>query len=116
MSKKQIINLSSDSQRKPKTSKIPLWVLGLLVGLSIIILFVLFMLTRVPATYRPTAVQEADGPSSYLTHHLAPDMYNNIQLDKPFNPLVQLFRYIHRPRDLTLAIPNPDTVLAMLER
>ena len=42
-----------------------------------------------PLAYRPSAPQNSDQVSPYLTHTLGPDFFNNIQLDKPFELRVE---------------------------
>ena len=47
------------------------------------------MLLYTPGQYAPTVPADPDQVSTYLTHKLAPDFYNNIQLDTPFWMLVE---------------------------
>lgn len=47
-----------------------------------------FLLTHVPGEYRPLAPPPTDEVRTYLTHYLAPNFHNNIQLDKPFDVVV----------------------------
>ena len=63
-------------------------------GVVIIILLILCiivwrMFAYTPAVYQPAAPQDSAQVSPYLTHKLAPDIYNNIQLNEPFCVLVE---------------------------
>ena len=48
----------------------------------------LSMLGHTPEVYQPRDSLPDNQVSPYLTHKLAPDIHNNIQLDKPFNVIV----------------------------
>lgn len=64
--------------------------LCIVIGLMLLSVGVLFlMLTHRPSVYQPTAPHDDGRVSPYLTHKLAPDMYNNIQIDKPFRVIVE---------------------------
>lgn len=49
---------------------------------------VIFMLTHVPDEYHPLEPSGSDEVNPYLTHYLAPNFHNNIQLDHPFDVIV----------------------------
>lgn len=42
-----------------------------------------------PSAYQPPAAANSDQISPYLTHQLAPDFFNQVQLDKPFELVVK---------------------------
>ena len=42
-----------------------------------------------PKAYQPNAPENPEQVSTYLTHELGPDFFNNIQLDEPFDLLVR---------------------------
>ena len=48
----------------------------------------IFMLTHVPELYQPLEPSGANEVNPYLTHYLAPNFHNNIQLDRPFDVVV----------------------------
>lgn len=48
----------------------------------------IFMLTHVPEQYRPLEPSGSSEVNPYLTHYLAPNFHNNIQLDRPFDVVV----------------------------
>lgn len=48
----------------------------------------IFMLTHVPERYQPLEPSGASEVNPYLTHYLAPNFHNNIQLDRPFDVIV----------------------------
>ena len=56
-------------------------VLGIVVA---VLLVLLFLLTRTPKWYQPLKPAEPRKVSPYLTHKLAPEIYNNVQFGKPF--------------------------------
>ena len=64
--------------------------IGCIAGVVLIgsILIAFFMTMRKPKLYKPVVPQDANEVSPYLTHYLAPGMYNNIQLDEPFEIIV----------------------------
>ena len=41
-----------------------------------------------PRAYRPVAAENPDQVSPYLTHRLGPDFYNQVQLDEPFELII----------------------------
>jgi len=47
-----------------------------------------YLLTHIPSEYQPLNPAPTDEVSPYLTHYLAPNFHNNIQLDRPFNVVV----------------------------
>lgn len=50
-------------------------------------IFGLFLHT--PSRYRPAQPADTNQVSPYLTHYLAPGFYENLQLDKPFDVIVE---------------------------
>ena len=58
---------------------------AVLVGL-IVLLFLMFK--HNPDYYKPLATKNSEEVNPYFTHYLAPEFYNNIQLDKPFELVV----------------------------
>ncbi len=52
------------------------------------VLTALAMVLHTPAGYQPLPPAKDNQVSPYLTHKLAPDVHNNIQLDKPFDIIV----------------------------
>lgn len=46
------------------------------------------MFMRTPARYKPAHPENADKVSPYLTNYLAPEIYNNVQLDAPFDLII----------------------------
>ena len=60
---------------------------AMLVALSLLILatgMVLTLTAHRPGKYKPTAPENPDVVSPYLTHELGPGFYNQVQLDQPF--------------------------------
>jgi len=49
---------------------------------------VVYLSTQVPDRYQPLVPVEKDQVHPYLTHYLAPNFHNNIQLDRPFEVVV----------------------------
>ena len=68
-------------RKKKKLKKTLLIVLAVLTAA---IAIVLFMITRTPDIYQPLEPIETEEVNPYITHYLAPEFYNNIQVDKPF--------------------------------
>lgn len=59
----------------------------LLIAGSVLIV-VVFLMFHKPRRYRPESPKNPGEVSTYLTHHLAPDLNNNIQLDEPFDMVI----------------------------
>ncbi len=59
-----------------------------IIVLAVVCVAVVYLLTHVPGEYQPLHPPPTDKVSPYLTHYLAPNFHNNIQLDKPFDVLV----------------------------
>ena len=75
--------------KNKKPIKTILKVLCLVCLVIIVIAAILFfLLTRRPAVYQPIDLANSEEISPYLTHYLAPDLYNKLQLDKPFELIV----------------------------
>jgi hypothetical protein len=54
-----------------------------------VLVVLLFLMFHKPRRYRPETPENPNEVSTYLTHRLAPDLNNNIQLDKPFNMVIE---------------------------
>ena len=74
-------------RNKIKTTLIVL--LGLAVILVVASALLWKMLFYAPPSYQPAKPVNPEQVSPYLTHKLGPDFINNIQLDDPFNILVE---------------------------
>lgn len=86
----------------------------------------LAMVLHTPEGYQPLPPAQNDQVSPYLTHKLAPDVHNNIQLDKPFdiivpqdgfNEIIALGDWPQRFGDVTISRPAvafaEDTIVVM---
>jgi len=62
------------------------YIVSVLTAAAVLILFL--MLTKTPGQYRPLESKETGQVHRYLTHYLAPQFHNEIQLDKPFEVIV----------------------------
>jgi len=72
-------------RKKNKLKKTLLIVLSvLIVGIAIIFI----LATRTPDIYQPLEPIETEEVNPYITHYLAPEFYNNIQVDEPFRIMV----------------------------
>lgn len=47
-----------------------------------------YLLTYVPKLYDPLPPSDTEEVNPYLTHYLAPNFHNNIQIDRPFDVIV----------------------------
>ncbi len=64
--------------------------IGMVLLIAGAVLIVLgFLMFHKPRRYRPETPEEAGEVSTYLTHQLAPDLNHNIQLDEPFNMVIE---------------------------
>ncbi len=64
--------------------------MGLVTAIVLIVLMTVFLMsTHTPGRYQPAAPPDTNQVSPYLTHYLAPSFYNNIQLDEPFELVVE---------------------------
>lgn len=80
------MNKIETSKRKSRRLQ---W-LGLFCLLLIIAVGVVISLFRhTPSAYRPLPVSNPEQVSPYLTHKLGPDFVNQVQLDEPFDLLVE---------------------------
>jgi len=77
-------NAEAKKNRK-RTRRIRYWVLAELAVLAII----LFLFLHRPCSYNPPGPVNNGTVSTYLTHELLADFYNNVQLDKPFDLIVE---------------------------
>ncbi len=80
------MNKTDSNAHKPR-HKQWFWTLGLLA--MALIAATLLLCNYTPKAYQPTPVDNPDQVSTYLTHELGPDFFNNIQLDEPFDLLVR---------------------------
>ena len=53
-----------------------------------LIILLLLMFVHRPEYYNPLGVKNGEEVNPYFTHYLAPEFYNNIQLDEPFELIV----------------------------
>lgn len=63
-----------------------LYVIAIFIAGVLLILFLMFMKT--PSHYQPLETTNSGQVHRYLTHYLAPQFHNEIQLDKPFEVIV----------------------------
>lgn len=68
-----------------KASK-TLYVIAIVIGGILLILFLMF--TKTPSQYQPLESTNSGQVHRYLTHYLAPQFHNEIQLEKPFEVIV----------------------------
>ncbi|HEG43490.1 MAG TPA: hypothetical protein ENH94_05520 [Phycisphaerales bacterium] len=73
--------------KKINSSKLRLVAIVMVVAVSLAVA-VAFMFMRTPARYKPAHPENADKVSPYLTNYLAPEIYNNVQLDAPFDLII----------------------------
>jgi len=59
-----------------------------IIALAVACVVGIYLLTHVPGEYQPLRPPPTDEVSPYLTHYLAPNFHNNIQLDEPFDVVV----------------------------
>ncbi|MBE0534470.1 MAG: hypothetical protein IH624_02290 [Phycisphaerae bacterium] len=55
---------------------------------ALVAVIVVYLFTQVPRHYHPLAPVAKEEVNPYLTHYLAPNFHNNIQLDQPFEVIV----------------------------
>ena len=72
-------------KKKHKASK-TLYVIAIVIGGILLILFLMF--TKTPSQYQPLESTNSGQVHRYLTHYLAPQFHNEIQLEKPFEVIV----------------------------
>ena len=86
-------------------------VLGIVVA---VLLVLLFLLTRTPKWYQPLKPAEPRKVSPYLTHKLAPEIYNNVQFGEPFtievtqngfNDIIARGNWPRRLNDSSVSLP-----------
>ena len=64
-------------------------VLIVLLAVVVFVIVILALSTHRPAIYRPLAAPVLPGPvSTYVTHDIAPEFYNNFQLGEPFEMII----------------------------
>lgn len=83
--------LQDNRNKRPSSKSKRLFVSIAFFLLSVIVILLLLwrMLLYAPPAYKPAAPDNPEQVSPYLTHRLVPDFYNNIQLDDPFNILIE---------------------------
>ena len=91
---------------------------GMLVVLSLVILgggMVLTLTAHRPGKYKPAVPENPEVVSPYLTHELAPEFYNQVQLDRPFelavdqaglNDILSRGKWPMQFGELTLSMPT----------
>lgn len=63
---------------------------GIFFGLLVVFVGgLLFLMTRKPKVYQPSGAAVTGVVNPYITHYLAPEIYNNVQVDKPFCIIVR---------------------------
>ncbi len=104
------------TQQKKKSKK-TLDFLIFLMAAAVLVLILLNLLFYTPKSYQP---QQADPEeiSPYITHRLGPDLYEKLQLDRPFEILVEqqgindiLARYTWPARTGSVTIDQPVTAI-----
>ena len=75
------------SEFAPVRQKHNIGMVLLIAGAVLIVL--VFLMFHKPRRYQPETPENPSEVSTYLSHHLAPDLNNNIQLDEPFNMVVE---------------------------
>lgn len=76
-------------KKKHKFVKIALRTLCFVsVLIAVALLILLLMLTKTPSQYQPLESTDTGQVHKYLTHYLAPQFHNEIQLDEPFEVIV----------------------------
>ena len=77
--------MKKDSEKKNKFRiKLFLWIV-----LPLVMIFLaVFLLVHKPADYKPLRITDQNQISLYLTHNVMPTIYNNSQLDKPFEVVI----------------------------
>jgi len=80
-----------ETEPKKTRSKPRIWPLLVIAVLAIstVIATFFFGLTRTPKIYTPLPTPETGEVSIYFTNHIAPEFFNNVQLDKPFSLLIE---------------------------
>lgn len=77
------------NNKKKRGLRIGLRVLCIaIIVLAVVCVVGVYLLTHVPGEYQPLRPPPTDEVSPYLTHYLAPNFHNNIQLDEPFDVIV----------------------------
>lgn len=77
----------TDSQtHKPRKKR---WFRLFAACLPLVVIMAVILCNYTPRAYRPIAPTSPDHVSTYLTHELGPDFFNNIQLNTPFDLLVR---------------------------
>lgn len=72
-----------------KSHKIRAFFIGFLLAVLLLAAVVMYLLGYTPTSYQPIAAPPEGEVSPYLTHQLGPDFFNNMQLDKPFELIVE---------------------------
>ncbi|MHC4989267.1 MAG: hypothetical protein ACYTFX_12365, partial [Planctomycetota bacterium] len=89
------------------------WGLGA-VGLGVLI-GIIILIWHKPKAYKPLRPENPEQVSLYLTHELGPEFFNQVQLDKPFdliieqqglNDIISRLDWIQQLGPLSLQQPN----------
>ncbi len=80
--------MNRNNKKKPPRGALRRVLCIAIIVLAVVCVVGVFLLTHVPAEYRPLDPPPTDEVSTYLTHYLAPNFHNNIQLDRPFDVVV----------------------------
>jgi len=87
-------NKQKDTGAKPRTSpknrleRILAFKLEIFLSIALAFIILLALLTHKPSRYKPLPPGDSSEVSPYLTYKLA-DLFNNAQLDEPFNILIE---------------------------
>ena len=79
------VKKQAPKKKKRVGLKIFIGVLGFII---LMIAVMLLLITRTPDTYQPLEPIDTEQVNPYITHYLAPEVYNNIQTDRPFCVIV----------------------------
>jgi len=80
--------MNRNNKKKPPRGALRRVLCIAVIVLAVACVLGVYLLTHVPGEYQPLDPPPTDEVSPYLTHYLAPNFHNNIQLDKPFDVVV----------------------------
>ncbi len=84
------MNSKKNAANTSKSSKISyIVIVSLGVALGLVAAAALGLLRFTPRAYVPIAADDPDRVSPYLTHQLGPDFFNQVQLDEPFELVIE---------------------------
>lgn len=95
--------MKKDSQKSKKIKKFILPVFFFLLAMLIL---ALVLVAHKPAQYAPVKITDKNLISPYLTHQLLPTVYNNSQLDEPFELVITQ----EGLNDIVARLPQPITL------